>query len=164
MLCLFERRKRDVKICTCWNQEHLLEPSHSSRCSSDFGICFWSFQRDTTKDRTNTFAVYVPVLHSLNCSIFTYYILCAPAYIPTLHNPTNALHPTCILNHYIPTLHTYTTPTNLQNTEHLPIPYIPAPPLQPLQHNTPYALHCMLALPLHTCSMGMWLGGAVAIC
>ena len=40
----------------------------------------------------------------------------------------------------------------------LPCPYIPPNPYNP------YTLHLMPALPLHTCSMSMLIGGAVAFC
>jgi len=71
------------------------------------------------------------------------HILCAPAYIPTLHNPTNAVHPTP----YIPTLplHTYSTYLDYpyKPTKH----YIPTLPLHtyttPTTPTTPTAQHTL---------------------
>jgi len=97
----------------------------------------------------------------------------ALTYTTTLHEPTNTkpctspqtptqtyklLHAydTYILYIY-KTLHTYTTPTYM----HYSSTYTT---LQPLQHTTSYDLHCKAALPLHTCSMSMWLASEAFIC
>jgi hypothetical protein len=52
-------------------------------------------------------------------------------YTPTPTNLQTHLHPTYLPYPYIPTLHTYTTPTNLQNPTYLPYPYTPTLLLQP---------------------------------
>jgi len=52
---------------------------------------------------------------------------------------------------YIPTLPLHTCTTITTSTT-----------LQPLQHSTHYDLHCALALPLHTCSMSMWMASEAA--
>jgi len=79
-------------------------------------------------------------LHRLDCCIFTHHILCTLAYIPTLHNPTP----------YIPTLPLDTYSTYIpypSKPTYLPYPYTLT---LPLQHNTPYDLHYLVILPLHT--------------
>ena len=82
--------------------------------------------------------------------IFKHHILCAPAYIPTMHtntykptnlhitNPTNAPIPYIPYPYpCIPTLHTFSAPTNPQIPAYLPYPYIPTLLLQPLHPTLP---------------------------
>ena len=113
----------------------------------------WSY-KPKKRDRTNTFAVHIPVTHLRLQSLYFYtphtlrtnihpytthqplqtYTNLHTTNIPTLQTP---LHPTYLPYPYLPFLHTYTIPTNLQNTTYLPNPYIPTLPLQ-LLHPTLY--------------------------
>jgi len=109
------------------------------------------------REDTNTFAVCILVthirIHGLHSYIYTNHILCAPAYIPTLHTNLHTNNPTNAPTPYIPTrpphtyttyLHTYTTPTNLQNPTYLPYPCIPTLHLQllhPTLHTGPIITH-----------------------
>ena len=71
--------------------------------------------------------------------------------VPIIRTP---LHPTYLYYPYIPTLHTYITPTNLQNSACLPWPYIPTLPLQPLHptlHVNPIPAHLLYEQAVRWC-------------
>ena len=108
---------------------------------------------------------------SLSVSLaITQHILCAPAYIPTLHtnsykpthlhttNPTNAPTP------YIPILPLHTYPTYLHCPYQPTKPYIPTLSLHLHYSYNYYTLLCMPVLLLHTSSKSRQLHGAVAFC
>ena len=83
--------------------------------------------------RRSFFTIYSVHLHTFlyysTHQILQIYISLHTNKIPIIQTP---VHPTYLHYPYIRTTYTCTTPTNLQNPTHLPNPYIPTLPLQPL--------------------------------